>query len=108
MQLMTASRVLVSHLPTHMRSLLHPLMQACLLAGLAGLAQAQGSLRNIPVPLPANLDQVVKDRFAATQLGKALFWDQQAGGDGQTACATCHYHAGVDARVTNKIGRAHV
>jgi cytochrome c peroxidase len=82
-------------------------MQACLLAGLAGLAQAQGSLRNIPVPLPANLDQVVKDRFAATQLGKALFWDQQAGGDGQTACATCHYHAGVDARVTNTVHPGH-
>jgi cytochrome c peroxidase len=33
---------------------------------------------------------------AAVQLGKALFWDQQAGGDGQQACASCHFRAGED------------
>lgn len=35
---------------------------------------------------------------AKVLLGKALFWDVQAGGDGQTACASCHYHAGADTR----------
>ena len=32
------------------------------------------------------------------QLGKALFWDMQVGGDGIQSCATCHYHAGADHR----------
>ncbi len=36
-------------------------------------------------------------------LGKALFWDVQVGSDGRTACATCHFHAGADHRVTNQI-----
>ena len=35
-------------------------------------------------------------------LGKALFWDTQVGSDGQTACASCHFHAGADHRVTNR------
>jgi cytochrome c peroxidase len=35
-------------------------------------------------------------------LGKALFWDQQVGSDG-TACASCHFHAGADARLKNQI-----
>jgi cytochrome c peroxidase len=34
-------------------------------------------------------------------LGKALFWDTQVGSDGRTACATCHFHAGADHRITN-------
>ncbi len=37
------------------------------------------------------------------QLGKALFWDMQVGGDGIQACATCHYHAGADNRKTNQM-----
>lgn len=36
-------------------------------------------------------------------LGKALFWDMQVGGDGVTACATCHYHAGADHRRQNQL-----
>ncbi|MEQ1631933.1 MAG: cytochrome c peroxidase [Planctomycetota bacterium] len=44
------------------------------------------------------LDAIVKDRKAAIALGKALFWDVRVGSDGQTACATCHYSAGADAR----------
>ncbi|PLW81187.1 hypothetical protein CWI75_17290 [Kineobactrum sediminis] len=36
-------------------------------------------------------------------LGKALFWDMQVGGDGVTACATCHYHAGADHRRNNQM-----
>lgn len=37
------------------------------------------------------------------QLGKALFWDMQVGGDGIQGCATCHYHAGADNRRTNQM-----
>ncbi|MGI9260804.1 MAG: cytochrome c peroxidase [Woeseiaceae bacterium] len=44
----------------------------------------------------------VKDLAAAVTLGKALFWDMQVGSDG-VACATCHYHAGADARDTNQL-----
>lgn len=38
----------------------------------------------------------------AVVLGKALFWDQQVGSDGQ-ACASCHFHAGADIRITNQL-----
>ena len=38
----------------------------------------------------------------AIVLGKALFWDQQAGSDG-LACASCHFHAGADNRVKNQL-----
>ncbi len=37
-------------------------------------------------------------KVALRQLGKALFWDMQVGGDGIQSCATCHYHAGADHR----------
>ncbi len=43
----------------------------------------------------------IKDTEAAILLGKALFWDQQMGSDGQ-ACASCHYHAGADDRQKNE------
>jgi cytochrome c peroxidase len=45
----------------------------------------------------------VADVTAATQLGKALFWDVQAGSDGKTACATCHFQAGADVRTRNQL-----
>lgn len=61
------------------------------------------ALETIPVPMPKNLDNFVKDRDAAVLLGKALFWDMQVGSDGKTACATCHWHAGADARITNTL-----
>jgi cytochrome c peroxidase len=41
-------------------------------------------------------------RQAASVLGKALFWDMQAGSDGQ-ACASCHFHAGADNRARNQL-----
>lgn len=58
------------------------------------------------VPLPPDLDNYVRDKKAAVQLGKALFWDMQLGSDGVQSCATCHFHAGADARVKNQIGLA--
>lgn len=60
-------------------------------------------LNTLPVPLPTQLNQFVKDRNKAIQLGKALFWDMQVGSDGRTACATCHNHAGIDQRTINML-----
>ena len=69
-----------------------------------GEARAFGldSLATVPVPEPTNLNDYVKNREAAIALGKALFWDQQVGSDGQ-ACASCHFHAGADSRVKNQL-----
>ncbi len=64
-------------------------------------AVSQGSLRSVPVPLPTDTDSFVRDRDAAARLGKALFWDEQVGGDGLVSCATCHFHAGADSRTEN-------
>ncbi|OAI17997.1 MULTISPECIES: cytochrome-c peroxidase [Methylomonas] len=54
-------------------------------------------------PLPEGLDRFVKNREAALQLGKALFWDSQIGSDGVQACASCHFHAGADSRAKNQL-----
>jgi hypothetical protein len=59
------------------------------------------------VPLPEDLDaylnaQNPNARRVAAQLGKALFWDMAVGSDGQ-ACASCHFHAGVDNRSKNQL-----
>jgi hypothetical protein len=45
----------------------------------------------------------IVDQAAAIRLGKALFWDQQTGTDGQVACASCHFHAGADNRRMNAV-----
>jgi cytochrome c peroxidase len=45
----------------------------------------------------------IVDVAAAVRLGKSLFWDIQAGGDGQTACATCHFAGGADNRRINTL-----
>jgi hypothetical protein len=44
----------------------------------------------------------IKNIDAAVVLGKALFWDTQAGSNGE-ACGTCHYHAGADNRIKNQL-----
>ncbi len=68
------------------------------------LAQPQvSSLKDVPVPEPANLYDFVKDKQAAIALGKALFWDMQVGSDSVQACASCHFHAGADDRTKNQI-----
>src|SRR5712691_4867770 len=84
---------------------------ALLLACALGTAEAQftnphfprelGSLKGIKPMLP-DLTGIVQNQEKAIALGKALFWDQQAGSDGQ-ACASCHFHAGADTRVTNQL-----
>jgi len=53
-------------------------------------------LSSAAVPTPVGGDIV--DQAAAVRLGKALFWDTQVGGDGQTSCATCHFRGGADNR----------
>jgi cytochrome c peroxidase len=64
------------------------------------------SLKGVQVPTVPGLlsgkSPIIRSRAHAIALGKALFWDIQVGSDG-VACATCHYHAGIDARVTNQL-----
>ena len=63
-------------------------------------------LQNVPLPpVPGLLDgtsPIVADKNMAIALGKALFWDTNVGSDGQ-ACASCHFHAGADARDKNQM-----
>jgi cytochrome c peroxidase len=63
------------------------------------------SLKTVAVPgLSAlELDDLVTDKKAAIQLGKALFWDARVGSDNMTACATCHAHAGADNRIKSQL-----
>lgn len=61
------------------------------------------SLKAVPVPAVPGIEQYVRDQAALIVLGKALFWDMQAGSDGKTACASCHFHAGADHRVQNQL-----
>lgn len=46
----------------------------------------------------SDLSAYIKSKEHLIALGKGLFWDQRVGSDDRTACATCHYHAGVDTR----------
>jgi cytochrome c peroxidase len=81
------------------------------LVSAAGASQGQdtrriavtGSLKTVPVPMPSNLTDFVKDKAAAIALGKSLFWDMQVGGDGRQACASCHFQAGADVRSNNQL-----
>ena len=61
------------------------------------------SLRGLAVPEPPTIMEYVSSRSAAIALGKSLFWDTNLGSDGQTACASCHGHAGVDPRRINAV-----
>jgi cytochrome c peroxidase len=71
------------------------------------------SLKTVPNPvipvvngqptLRADLVDFVANLPAAIQLGKALFWDMQAGSDNKIACATCHFQAGQDGRSRNQL-----
>lgn len=55
-----------------------------------------------PTVLRGDLVDYVANLPAAVQLGKAFFWDMQAGSDSNTACATCHFKAGADDRTRNQ------
>jgi len=60
------------------------------------------SLKTVPVPEPPNLNEFIRDRKKAIELGKTLFWDMQVGSDNKTACASCHFDAGADSRIKNQ------
>ncbi|HET9595038.1 MAG TPA: hypothetical protein VFP65_05640 [Anaeromyxobacteraceae bacterium] len=97
---------------------LPPMAALCVAVVGAPRARAQvienkpASLKTVPTPEPANLNQFLNAdgqgritataRAAAIALGKALFWDQAAGSDGQ-ACASCHFNAGADSRTLNQV-----
>jgi len=80
-----------------------------------GLVASQITLAHGPIPVPLQKvpippvpglldgpDPIVINKDMAIALGKALFWDVNVGSDGM-ACASCHFHAGADNRVTNQI-----
>lgn len=90
---------------------------ACLAAG-SWLGSALGQEEPVPeeppvipaaldaadAPVPPNLDEFIADLPMAIALGKAWYWDMQAGSDGMTACASCHFQAGADNRMQNSLG----
>jgi len=94
----------------NIRRLLSVVLICALLPHGAAWGLIQPPLSRVPVPVPRSnaelaqpkysgpngLATFVKDVPAAVALGKALFWDMQAGSDGSVACATCHYGAGAD------------
>jgi cytochrome c peroxidase len=59
------------------------------------------SLKGKSPALP-DLSGVVSNLSWVRAAGKALFWDQMVGSD-TVACATCHFRAGADPRITNQI-----
>ena len=60
-------------------------------------------LSGVTVPTPPELSNYIVNKPVAIILGKALFWDMQAGSDGVVACATCHFNAGADSRTANQV-----
>src|ERR1700756_2145887 len=60
-------------------------------------------LSSVPIPPVFGLEGIVADKTSAIQLGKALFWDMQAGRDDIQACASCHFNAGADSRINNDV-----
>src|SRR5689334_17040722 len=60
-------------------------------------------LSTVPVPPVFGIEGILADKTAAIELGKALFWDMQAGSDDTQACASCHFNAGADSRAINQI-----
>ncbi|MDF1852303.1 MAG: cytochrome c peroxidase [Verrucomicrobiales bacterium] len=82
-----------------------------LIVGEGGLPEDPGadpepqpeSLKNREVPEPSNLSEFIRDKEAAIELGKALFWDMQVGSNNSVSCATCHFHAGADNRIVNQV-----
>ena len=79
------------------------LLLSSVVAAQQGGGNQIASLKGVAVPQPADLARYVSNPQVLVALGKALFWDVQVGSDGLTACATCHFHAGADHRITNQL-----
>ena len=103
---------------SHRPSLVKPLVVSLCVLTIAIAALAGSKSKPAPPPaqtpmtpiLPAGLAEGLGIiRPGGTQyaiaLGKAFFWDQQAGSQG-IACAGCHFHAGADTRLTNQMNQA--
>jgi cytochrome c peroxidase len=94
-----------------------PGFNAAVLAPVAGLLPFTPLTSLAAVPNPAfaidpktgarivrdDLTPYVSDLNSAIQLGKAFFWEIQAGSDNKVACATCHFQAGADVRTRNQL-----
>jgi cytochrome c peroxidase len=65
------------------------------------LSRPLESLKGKSPPLP-DLSGIVSNPSWVRAAGKALFWDQQVGSD-TVACASCHFRAGADPRITNQL-----
>src|SRR4051812_5069827 len=64
-------------------------------AGAVGGAGELAALSTMPVPPPPALQRFVKNNTAAQKLGKALFWDMQAGAAGRPAGAPWPFNTGA-------------
>jgi cytochrome c peroxidase len=79
-----------------------PILPATLMQSLRTVANPV--LPNGPLGITRlDLTDYIANQQAAIQLGKAFFWEMQAGSDNKTACATCHFSAGADARTRNQM-----
>jgi cytochrome c peroxidase len=68
-----------------------------------GLAASRtATADNLLKPILPDVSAYVADPESALVLGKALFFDEQAGSDG-AACASCHFSAGADSRIQNQL-----
>lgn len=66
------------------------------------LKKNTNSLKTVATTDSPTFFNYVMNRTVLAQLGKALFWDQATGSDGQ-ACASCHFHGGADNRSKNQV-----
>lgn len=88
--------------PTAFGPVIGPVAPATLMQSLKTVANP--ILPNGPTGVVrGDLVDYIASQTAAIQLGKALFWEMQAGSDNKTACATCHFKAGADGRDRNQM-----
>ena len=68
-----------------------PVAAALALSGSGATCSGSGGIAPLRCAVaPSLVSGDILDNAAAIRLGKALFWDIQAGGDGKVACATGH------------------
>src|SRR2546426_10517609 len=96
---------------TRSRCRSHPLARAGLVLSVLALGllfmdarvvRADGDLAPLSsVGVPKRTGGTIINNAAAIKLGKALFWDEQTGGDGRLPCAPRHLHHGAHNRTPN-------